>query len=166
MSLSAFVSCTTFPLSEIVPQSPSGSNRNMVYWHRQHCTILVNHCKTRIIDYISFPQPDDLSEKFFEAERNIAISVFIISFEDIRHPLQADTSLHKKIEAHSIAEPTSASPSFFQPCSFIVICSVQYPHKWLCKSIAKSDQCFREFTQRYSSTAILVKAFEKLSPSS
>lgn len=44
-------------------------------------------------------------QKLFEAQGYITVSIVIISFKDIRHPLKNNAALHKEIEAH-VVSPT------------------------------------------------------------
>lgn len=39
-------------------------------------------------------------QELFKCKRDVSITIFIISFENVRHALQSYTALYKNIEAH------------------------------------------------------------------
>lgn len=90
-------------------------------------------------------------QKFFEAQSYITISVIVISFKDIRHPLENNTALHKEIEAH-VVSPT------------LIVRAEEEDDEGGGKSVAKSYKSFRIFGVGDISALVFVKAVKEGAP--
>lgn len=72
---------------------------------------------------------NNFCEELFEAQSDITISVLVILLEHVRHPLEANTCLHKQIKADGVI----TTP---------VVRAVQQPYKVVGEAIPKRYKGF------------------------
>jgi hypothetical protein len=87
--------------------------------------------------YLSFPQPQNLSQEFLEAQRDVAIPVIVVALENVRHAFQADASLGKQVEAHALPASTYSAS--------VIVRVIEHSCKWMTKPVAKCQQSLTEF---------------------
>lgn len=90
-------------------------------------------------------------QKLFEAQGYITIPVVVITFKDIRHPLENYTALHKEIEAHVI------SP-------ILIVRAEEEGDEGGGKAVAKGYKSFRIFSVGDISALVFVKAVKEGAP--
>lgn len=90
-------------------------------------------------------------QKLFKAQGYIAIPVIVISFKDIRHPLENNTALHKEIKAHVIS-PT------------LIIRAEEKSNEGGGEAVAKSYESFRIFGVGDISALVFIKTFKEGAP--
>jgi hypothetical protein len=89
--------------------------------------------------------------RYSQAKSNIAISIFVVLLKHVRHSLQADTSLHKQIEAH---------------CFFVspVIRSEQDLYKLRRQSVTECDEGLAELAIGNIAGVIDIKLIKEVAP--
>lgn len=102
----------------------------------------------------SIPQPENLRQELFETQGDIPITVVVVFFEHVGHPLQTNTGLNKKIEAHS---PVTTRAPFIKRI-------VQDVHEWLRQAVSKRCHGVGKLGQAYPAAAIFIESFEYSAP--
>lgn len=95
----------------------------------------------------------DFTEKVFEAECDVSITIIVILLEDVGHPLQRNARLDEKIETHD------AFASF-------VIGPEEQLNELRAKAVAESDKSVGKLREGDVATAIDVEAVEQSTPRS
>lgn len=90
-------------------------------------------------------------QKLLKTQRNIPISIIIILFKNVRHPLQNDTTLHKQVEAHAVF-------------SAFGIRSVQQIDKGGAESVAKGNQGIGVLVKGNVTAFVFVETVEEGAP--
>jgi hypothetical protein len=90
-------------------------------------------------------------QKLLKTQRDISVSIIIVLFEHIRHPLQDDATLHKEIETHL-------------PFATLVVRRVEQVDERGGKSVAEGNEGFGVFVERYVSALVLVESVEEGAP--
>lgn len=101
-------------------------------------------------------------QKLFKTHGNIPIAIIIIPLEDIRHPLQTDTSLNKQIKAHAVTHRALRRRTYLARLAFERL--EEHGHKRRAQPIPKGDQRFLKLLQTDPSAAVLVEPVEQLPP--
>jgi hypothetical protein len=96
-----------------------------------------------------------------QAQSDIPIPIVIIPLEHIRHPLQANASLHKQIKTQPVLPGTLIAP---RP-RILRISIEQQLNKLRAQPVSKRHQRIRELEMRNTPAPVLVKAIEQPPPS-
>ena len=86
-----------------------------------------------------------------QTKRYVAVSIVVVPFEHIRHPLQADARLHKQIEAHGVLVPP-------------VVCAEQMRHELRAQPVAKGNERFLELVVADVAAPVDVEPVEEAPP--
>jgi len=86
-----------------------------------------------------------------QAKSYIPISIFVVLFKHVRHPLQADARLHEKIEAHGLLVPPVIRPE-------------QELHKLRRQPVPKRNERLAELAVGYISRAIHIEPIKEVPP--
>jgi hypothetical protein len=92
-----------------------------------------------------------VDSKNLQAQRNIAVAVFVVLFKHVRHSLQTDARLHKQVEAHGVL-PTA------------VVGAVQQRDELLREAVSECDEGFVELGVRDAAAVVGVEAVEEAAP--
>lgn len=93
----------------------------------------------------------NLAQKVLKAKRDVPIPIFIILLENIRHPLERNTSLHKQVKAHDALPPLIIRPE-------------QQLHEPGREAVPEGDEGVCELLERDVAGAVDVEAVEEGAP--
>lgn len=95
-----------------------------------------------------------------QAQCDVSIPVLVITLEDIRHPLQANASLHEQVETQALFSGTLVATS----TSSLRIRVEQQLHELGAQAVSKRYQRIRKLLQADVAAPVRVKAVEKSTP--
>ena len=90
-------------------------------------------------------------KRILQAQGDVAIAVFVVLLEDVRHALQADAGLHEEVEADSVLP----SP---------VIGAVKQSHELRREPVTKGNECFAELGIGNLAGTIYIKSIKETAP--
>lgn len=99
-----------------------------------------------------YQAPQLTCQKLFKTQHDVAVPIFVVPFEYVRHLLQRNTTLYKQVETHVTS-----------PFALIVSLEQKGYERWR-EVVSKLRQGVRKLVQRNVAAAILIKAVKEVAP--
>lgn len=113
---------------------------------------IAKHPKTADVIPFFYPGGKTLTrQELLETQRDVPVTVFVVSLEDVGHALQHDAALHEEVEAHAAG-------------TALVVGTVEQMDEVGAEPVAKGDEGVGVFGKGDVAAGVRVEAVEEAAP--